>query len=278
MQHAAVEETDHFLRSCCVPPPTGVNKTYLTPMALLESATAFKEALAAIPVSAQNAARLIGRVERASMAISYVMLWRWHELRAFAENLQYDWPLASSQQAAFDDFARIYNATGTKMISSAMKGSTALATFHACVFGDKANCPLITGGGRDGGALYAEVTLDDCAESPKMECKAASSWTAIAADVEGGTIFKNGLSTEKECYALNVCDISGECDPVVAYGDATGGCSKAAIQNTFISVGNSSLHGLLAHPKGFKTSTCTSNVRISSCVLGPLVVTRRLLI
>jgi hypothetical protein len=186
---------------------------------------------------------------------------RWAELRATAANLQYDWPLADSQQEAFDDFARIYNATGTKMLSSAMKGPGALPMFHACVFGDKANCTLINSGGRSGGALYAEVVLDDCDKSPKVECKAASSWTAIAADAMGGTIFKSGLSTPKECYAMNVCDVSGECDPVVAYGDATGDCSKAAAQNTFMSVGNSSLHGLLAHSKGFKTSACASEVR-----------------
>eukprot|EP01043_Picozoa_sp_COSAG02_P035845 COSAG02_NODE_2592_length_8465_cov_2.118695_6_plen_339_part_00 len=274
VQHASVDETGYFLHSCCVPPPTGVNKTYLQPIALLTSATAFKQALAAIPPTGPNTATLTGRVERASMAILYVVLWRWHELRAFASNLQYDWPLASSQQAAFDDFARIYNATGTKMLSSAMKGPSALSTFHACVFGNNKACPLIGGGGRAGGALYAEVVLDECSASPKSECEAASSWTAIAADLEGGTIFKSGLSTAKECYAMNVCDVNGECDPVVAYGDATGGCSKAAMQNTFMSVGNSSLHGLLAHPKGFKTSTCTSDVRINCCAYATI---RRLL-
>ena len=40
--HAAVDETDHFLRSCCVQPPAGIEKSFLTPMALLTSATAFK--------------------------------------------------------------------------------------------------------------------------------------------------------------------------------------------------------------------------------------------
>ena len=40
--HAAVDETDHFLRSCCVQPPAGTEKSFLTPMALLTSATAFK--------------------------------------------------------------------------------------------------------------------------------------------------------------------------------------------------------------------------------------------
>lgn len=261
-----MDETGHFLHSCCIPPPGGTNKTYLTPLAVLSSATAFKQALAAIQPSAKNASILIGRVQRASMAITYVVLWRWHELRAFASNLQYDWPLASTQQAAFDDFARIYNATGTQTLSSAMKGPAALSTFHACIFGNEASCPLISGGGRSGGAVYAEVVLDDCAESPKAACSAASSWTAIAADLEGGTIFKSGLSTAKMCYALNVCDVSGDCDPVVAYGDATGSCSKAATQNTFVGVGNSSLQGLLAHPKGFKTTTCTSDVRIIYCV------------
>eukprot|EP01052_Picozoa_sp_SAG31_P055093 SAG31_NODE_15018_length_775_cov_1.071006_2_plen_164_part_01 len=155
-KHAAVDETHHFLRACCVHPPTGIEKSYLTPMSLLTSANAFKDALNA--VSQESA--LTSRVERASMAVKYVALWRWTELQTFASNISYSWPLASTQQAAFDDFAHIYNATGTRMLASAMKGVGALDMLHACVFGDKSNCPVSNGGG-DGGAVYAEVGLDD---------------------------------------------------------------------------------------------------------------------
>ena len=75
------------------------------------------------------------------MAISYVFLWRWAELRQFAANISYPWPLAgSSHQAAFDSFARIFNATGTQALTSgtsqisADKGSGALLWLHKCVF------------------------------------------------------------------------------------------------------------------------------------------------
>jgi hypothetical protein len=161
------------------------------------------------------------------------------------------WPLAETQQGAFDDFSRIYNRTGTNMLTSTFKGVDALSKLHACVFGDKTLCPS---GGRGGGALYSEVVLDECATTSSPEdCQHASSWTAIPADQAGGTIFKSGLSRTKECFAMNLCDVNGVCDPVTAYGDATGACSKAALQNTFVIE-----NGLLAHPKGFTTETCKS--------------------
>jgi hypothetical protein len=72
--HAAVKTTGHFLKACCVQPPAGTHKSFLTPMALLKSATAFEQALAALKPAE---AALAERVERASMAVSYVFLWRW---------------------------------------------------------------------------------------------------------------------------------------------------------------------------------------------------------
>jgi hypothetical protein len=66
--HAAVDETGAFLKSCCLQPPAGIHKEFLTPMALLESATAFNEGVAAVSASAEAKHR--ARVERASMAIS----------------------------------------------------------------------------------------------------------------------------------------------------------------------------------------------------------------
>lgn len=248
--HAAVDETEHFLRACCVGPPLGVHKSYLTPMALLTSATAFRDGLHSLK-PADTVYR--ERVERASMAVSYVFLWRWDELRTFAKNISLpSWPLAQTQQLAFTDFARIFNRTGTQMLTSSFKGANALSMLHACVFGDKTLCP--SGGSRGGGALYSEVVLGECATASSTgDCRRASSWTAVPADLSGATIFKSGLSTTKACYAMNLCDVNGVCDPVVAYGDASGSCSKAALQNSFV-VKN----GLLAHPKGFTTEACMS--------------------
>ena len=66
---------------------------------------------------------------------------RWAELRAFAGNISYGWPLVNEQQAAFENFARIFNATGTQARTSgtshipADKGAGALLWLHKCVFG-----------------------------------------------------------------------------------------------------------------------------------------------
>jgi hypothetical protein len=197
---------------------------------------------------------LRGRVERASMAISYVFLWRWQELREFAGNISYSWPLADTQEDAFNDFARIFNATGTKILTIGTQqniGGGALTWLHGCVFGTDPTCAK-GGGGGDGGAVYSEVVLDECAtidSNATSDCKNASVWTAAPADAPNGTMFTSGLSTAQKCYVLNVCDVAGSCDPVVAYGDATGKCSGVAIQNTFfISAADSA--GLLRNTKG----------------------------
>jgi hypothetical protein len=50
--HAAVDETNDHLIACCTPPPAGINKTYLTPEALLVSAGAFSNAVTALNASA----------------------------------------------------------------------------------------------------------------------------------------------------------------------------------------------------------------------------------
>eukprot|EP01052_Picozoa_sp_SAG31_P027932 SAG31_NODE_2654_length_5292_cov_2.266898_4_plen_372_part_00 len=247
--HAAVDETAHFLRACCVQPPAGIHKTFLTPLALLESASAFKEGLAALK---PTEAKLIERVERASMAISYVFLWRWAELREAASNISYSWPLADEQEAAFSDFARIFNATGTQILTIGTqqnKGGAALDWLHQCVFG---KCP---GGSVDGQPMYAEVVLDECSSphGSTMDCQHADMWTAAKSKLPNGTMFINGLSN-KTCYALNVPPTTVAQGQVLAYGDATEECSPEAVENQFISVGS----GMLSMTKGFFTAACKS--------------------
>jgi hypothetical protein len=143
IMHNSVQAKKYVLKACCIQPPVGTHKAFLTPTALLQSATAFKEALGALNRTTEAA--IVRRVERASMAISYVFLWRWAELKTFAStNASYIWPLAGTKQGAFDNFARIYNATGTQALTSgtchnpAYKGPGALTWLHMCIF-DK--CP-----------------------------------------------------------------------------------------------------------------------------------------
>ena len=71
--HASVVATGHYLKACCLNPPVGTHKSFLTPEALLTAAAAFKKA-AAVVDSAAGPSRL-SRIERASMAVTYVFLW-----------------------------------------------------------------------------------------------------------------------------------------------------------------------------------------------------------
>lgn len=82
--------------SCCTAPwDGGIFKSFLTPSALLASATAFVDAVRA--VEAENvtgvAATLKARVERASLGVRWVILWRWDELRQFSREQKVLWPL-----------------------------------------------------------------------------------------------------------------------------------------------------------------------------------------
>ena len=95
--HASVDATGYHLLACCTAPPAGVEKAYLTPMALLVSAGAFADAVTALNATADpKAAVHRERVERASMANLYTVLWRWAELRSFAVNESLAWPLPAT--------------------------------------------------------------------------------------------------------------------------------------------------------------------------------------
>ena len=111
-------------------PANGCHPSYLTPMALLQSARAFAGASVAL---ADDTSVYRGRLERAWMANLYTVLWRWDELRAYAKALSMGWPLPSDQQDAFEIFGRIYNATGTRGLSGGCSLCD-LRWLHSCVF------------------------------------------------------------------------------------------------------------------------------------------------
>ena len=157
-----------FVKACCVIPPAGAHKAYLTPLAVLTSASAFQDALKALTAAAAAAARAgdtvggnstyvygdtpavvakhVVRIERASMAANYVMLWRWDEFDQYARNHSLPWPIQPTKQAAFDDFARIFNRTGSEHVVCGHGGT---ACMHACIhsIGTKAR----------GGATFSSV-------------------------------------------------------------------------------------------------------------------------
>ena len=158
--HAAVKQTGYFLKACCVHPPAGVKQAFLTPEAVLASAKAFEDARTALEhqreqqqqqqqqqqhqqqqqqqqqqqavlVANATVEKQIERVERAMMGTTYVILWRWDELRAFAANTSLPWPLRqTTKAAAFDSFEFVYNRTGTQFLVSGHAGNPRGGSLH----------------------------------------------------------------------------------------------------------------------------------------------------
>ena len=137
--HAAVNSSGYFLDFECMGPSAGVHKPYLTPSALLESATAFHKGLDAIASGPQ---KYQVRLARASMANLYTILWRWPELRSFASNISMHWPLPATHEAGFQRFAALFNASGTKLLTNnglgpaarSGSGPAALQWLHRNIF------------------------------------------------------------------------------------------------------------------------------------------------
>lgn len=73
--HAAVDETNDVVVACCMGPPEGIHKKYLTNMALITSAQAFTDAATALAQhSDPKTAVYEARVARARMANLYTVL------------------------------------------------------------------------------------------------------------------------------------------------------------------------------------------------------------
>jgi hypothetical protein len=251
--HGAVNETCPVRGAFIIQPPAGTLKCYLTPHALLTSAAAFKDGLNALSPS-QSAIR--ERVRRASMAVSYVVLWRWASLREFASNNSISWPYADDKQAAFTDFAEIYNATGLDRLAGGTqnRGEDALRWLHNQLFEAPGPPPAPS----PAQGLYAEIVLDECSASAG-ECQLANYWTAVPSSRPNMSIFKSGLSIEgKSCYAINVpgIPIGPNKAQVFAYGDVTRMCDTDAVQNTF---GYDTISGgLLGMTRAYHTSACSA--------------------
>ena len=258
--HDSVVKTNDTVVACCMPPPAGVNKAYLTPDALLTSAKAFTDASAALSKEDNDKSGVYeARVARARMANLYTVLWRWDELRTFASNRSMTWPMAEvTQQTAYNWFATEYNKTGTKQLTIDRSGPTKaggdLLWLHACLF---ATCP---GGGGDD-QIYAEVVVDECSS------QLASDWTAVPSS-SGGTVFRSALSTDMasgsgRCLALNIpgdSKLTSGNQVVVRSATTCGADATECSMNNVFSCNVLFLpgSGLLATPKGFTTTKCTT--------------------
>ena len=138
--HTAIANTSYagYGNGLGMPPPAGVHKTYLTPRALLLSARAFRDGAERLGnVAGPKATVYLTRLERASMAILYPVMWRWAELKRFAVNESMAWPLHEDLQGTFDHFAAVFNATGTLVLTDRtqhLSAAQAPGWLHVCVF------------------------------------------------------------------------------------------------------------------------------------------------
>ena len=98
--HGAVADTSYFMRE-----GFPLDAAFLTPIALLTSASAFVEGRKVVDGIE------LERLNRSAMAVYYPVLMRWAELSEFARTEAMDWPLEPTIEAAFEVFAAAYNAT-----------------------------------------------------------------------------------------------------------------------------------------------------------------------
>ena len=98
--HGAVADTSYFMRE-----GFPLDAAFLTPIALLTSASAFVEGRKVVDGIE------LERLNRSCMAVYYPVLMRWAELSEFARTEAMDWPLEPTIEAAFEVFAAAYNAT-----------------------------------------------------------------------------------------------------------------------------------------------------------------------
>lgn len=105
--HAQISKTNTYLGES-VP----YTSEYLSPAALLESATLLNASLAAADESFRN------RIQTAMLPTMYVVLLRWTEILDFASNHSIPWPYASRNvEEQFDTFAAIYKKSGATHLS-----------------------------------------------------------------------------------------------------------------------------------------------------------------
>ena len=113
-------------------PPT---ELFLKPATLLSSAQAFVDARAAVTGLAP---KYLERVDVAKLPVTYVILQRWAEVRAFAVERKLPWPLEATLEAAFAEWARVWEQAGITSIASA---KCDLACFRLRVFKQNSKTP-----------------------------------------------------------------------------------------------------------------------------------------
>ena len=120
--HGAIADTGYYMHEN-VP----VTAAYVTPIATITSAQAFKDALAA---TAHDPVRQ-GRVHVAKVSVYYVLLLRWDEMKSFAGAHAIPWPVETEKLAAWNEFERMWEKIGIK---SEQESGCDIKCFRAKVF------------------------------------------------------------------------------------------------------------------------------------------------
>jgi len=132
--HGSIADTSYFMGE-----GFALDAAFLTPIALLTSAGAFVDGRSVVT------GLELERMNRASMAVYYVILMRWAELDSFARTESLKWPLEPTIEAAFEVFASAYNATtavyGGKVPPSLHEGAAgSLDSIRSSLFNPAATC------------------------------------------------------------------------------------------------------------------------------------------
>ena len=187
----SLADTGYFVRYSF----DGVHAPFLTPLALLTSADAWVHAR-----SVTNNTVMRERVARSSMAVYFVVLQRWAELRSFAAAERIRWPLEPTMREAFAVFQAAFNATKTlygvaPAFSLTEGGDVSMAKLRALLFMNSAGCASgsaspqlpfnITSSGGPKSHLYGPYSLkgDACIGPPpawielQLTAPGVTAWT-----------------------------------------------------------------------------------------------------
>lgn len=120
--HGSIADSGYYMRE-----NFKVDAPYLTPAVVLASASAFNEGLTA---SASDEV-VTARVNAAKKSVLMVILLRWDEFRAFSSANKLEWPVQSTKEGAFAEFAQIYAALH---MTSIREGGCDIECFRKMVF------------------------------------------------------------------------------------------------------------------------------------------------
>ena len=128
--HAAVDETNFYLHTCCTAAPKGTSKAYLHPMSLITSAQALLAGERATSGEAKQ------RIIKVSMSVLYPILWNWDEVTCFAHAESIEWASVMVPQTKQHGSGLLSCTTAQGACSTTTRGTkgvSAGAPLHGCM-------------------------------------------------------------------------------------------------------------------------------------------------